>query len=66
MMTSPMRSRRSVSFANHVMPAEALTVVRADPDDNRILECAAAARSDYLVTGDKHLLKMDRIAERKS
>jgi len=45
-------------FANHVTPAEALTVVRADPDDDRILECAAAARSDYLVTGDKHLLKM--------
>jgi uncharacterized protein len=35
------------SFANHVTPAEALTVVRADPDDDRILECAAAARSDY-------------------
>jgi uncharacterized protein len=46
------------SFANHVTPAEALTVVRADPDDDRILECAAAARSDYLVTGDKHLLEM--------
>lgn len=46
------------SFANHVTPAEALTVVRADPDDDRILECAAAARSDYLVTGDKHLLQL--------
>jgi putative PIN family toxin of toxin-antitoxin system len=46
------------SFANHVTPPEALTVVRADPDDDRILEGAAAARSDYLVTGDKHLLKM--------
>ena len=46
------------SFANHVTPAEVLTLVRADPDDDRILECAAAARSDYLVTGDKHLLKM--------
>jgi uncharacterized protein len=46
------------SFANHVTPAEGLTVVRADPDDDRILECAAAARSDYLVTGDKHLLKI--------
>jgi putative PIN family toxin of toxin-antitoxin system len=46
------------SFANEVTPGEALTVVLADPDDDRILECAAAARSDYLVTGDKHLLKL--------
>jgi uncharacterized protein len=45
-------------FANYVKPAEALMVVRADPDDDRILECAAAARSDYLVTGAKHFLKM--------
>jgi hypothetical protein len=31
-------------------------VVQADADDGAILECAAAARSDFLVTGDKHLL----------
>jgi predicted nucleic acid-binding protein len=46
------------SFANHVTQAEGLTVVRADPDDSRILEWAAAAPSNYLVTGDKHLLKI--------
>jgi uncharacterized protein len=33
-------------------------VVLDDTDDNRIVECAAAARSDYLVTGDRHLLKL--------
>jgi len=27
-----------------------------DDADNRILECAVAARADYLVTGDRHLL----------
>jgi uncharacterized protein len=46
------------SFANYVAPVEALTVVRDDADDNRIIECAAAARSDYIVTGDKHLLRL--------
>lgn len=31
----------------------------ANADDNRILECAAAARSEFLVTGDKeHLLPL--------
>ena len=45
-------------IANHVTPAEALTVVRADATNNRIVECAVAARSDYLVTGEKHLLQL--------
>ena len=43
-------------FANTVSPADSLAVVETDPADNRVIECAAAARSDYLVTGDKHLL----------
>ena len=29
-----------------------------DDPDNRILECAAAAKADYIVTGDKHLLSL--------
>jgi putative PIN family toxin of toxin-antitoxin system len=32
-----------------------LAIVR-DHDDNRILECAVAARAHYLVTGDRDLL----------
>ena len=34
-----------------------LKVVSDDPD-NRILECAIKAEADFLVTGDKHLLKL--------
>ncbi len=42
-----------------VMPAETLDIIKADPDDNRILECAAAEKSDYIVTGDKrHILPL--------
>jgi len=33
-----------------------LNVVKADPDDNKILACAVEAGADYLVTGDQHLL----------
>lgn len=29
-----------------------------DKPDNRILECAAAAKADFIVTGDKHLLSL--------
>ena len=34
-----------------------LKVVSDDPD-NRILECVIKAKADFLVTGDKHLLKL--------
>ena len=47
-----------LSVANLVEPHERVDVVLDDTDDNRIVECAAAARSDYLVTGDRHLLKL--------
>lgn len=34
----------------------------ADPDDEMFVQCAAAARADYLVTGDKgHLLALKEV-----
>ena len=42
-----------------VYPLERIEVIRADPPDNRVLECAVTSRADAIVTGDtKHLLKM--------
>ncbi len=41
-----------------VRPTEQLAVVVDDPDDDRILECAVAAGSDYIVSGDHHLLSL--------
>jgi len=32
--------------------------IKEDPDDNKILEAAAEAKADCIVTGDKHLLKL--------
>jgi putative PIN family toxin of toxin-antitoxin system len=49
------------SYAELVTPTQALQVIESDPADNRILECAMAAKSDYIVTGDtRHLLPMRR------
>jgi uncharacterized protein len=45
-------------FAKHVAPTEAVQAVKDDPDDNAILECAIAAGSQYIVSGDRHLLQM--------
>jgi uncharacterized protein len=47
-------------FAEHVEPRQTLSVITADPSDNRILECAVAARSNYIVSGDNHLVKLAR------
>ena len=45
------------TFTKRVSSTETLDVVK-DPDDNRILECAVAAGSDVIVTGDTHLLQL--------
>ena len=45
-------------LGNLVSPTEALGVIKEDPDDNRILECAMTAKSDYIVTEDKDLLRL--------
>jgi uncharacterized protein len=45
--------------AEIVYPTQKIQLIKRDEPDNRILECALAASSEYLVTGDKqHLLKL--------
>jgi uncharacterized protein len=46
------------SIAEIVRPDMVLHVITDDPDDNRVLECAVKAMADYIVTGDRHLLKL--------
>ncbi|MGD9162030.1 MAG: putative toxin-antitoxin system toxin component, PIN family [Desulfobacteraceae bacterium] len=35
-----------------------INIVKKDPDDNRILECALAADAEFIISGDKHLLEL--------
>lgn len=39
-----------------VEPRSRIDVVKEDPEDNRVLECAVEAKADYIITGDRHLL----------
>ena len=39
--------------------------ILSDGPDNRILECALAAKADYIVTGDKHLLSLKEFQDIK-
>jgi putative PIN family toxin of toxin-antitoxin system len=43
-----------------VTPRHKLDVVKDDPSDNKILECAVEAKADYIITGDQHLLRLKR------
>jgi predicted nucleic acid-binding protein len=45
-------------IAHKVTPTEEVDTLKEDPADNRILECAAAPRSDYIVSGDKDLVRV--------
>ena len=45
-----------LELATFVKPVEKIDVIKGDPDDNRILECAVAGDVDYIVTGDPDLL----------
>jgi len=49
-----------LSVSNLVFPDTKLDVVKEDPDDNKILECAVAGKADFIVSGDKHLLKLKK------
>lgn len=47
-----------------VSPIDRLSLA-ADEPDNRVLECAAAAKAHFLVTGDKGLLGLKKIRATK-
>lgn len=41
-----------------VSPAAELSVIADDPDDDRVLEAALAARAAVIVSGDGHLISL--------
>ena len=41
-----------------VTPRLTVRAIDGDPADDRILECAAEARADFIVSGDSHLLRL--------
>jgi len=42
-----------------VEPAEAINVIEDDPTDNRYLECAVGGNAHYVISGDRHLLRLE-------
>ncbi|MCL6473401.1 MAG: putative toxin-antitoxin system toxin component, PIN family [Firmicutes bacterium] len=44
-----------IRISTLVNPKERFSAVQDDESDNRILECAFAAKANFIVSGDKHL-----------
>ncbi len=49
---------RLSAVTNLVHPAVTIDAISEDPDDNRILECAVAAQSAFIISGDNHLPRL--------
>ena len=41
-----------------IVPKRKITIVKEDPADDRILECAVNGNGDYILSYDTHLLKL--------
>ncbi len=50
-----------LAFARLVYPRQKVSIIRKDPADNRVLECAREAGADFIISGDKkHLLSLGK------
>ncbi len=45
-------------IAKIVEPKRKLKVVKSDPDDDMIIECAIEAKANYIISGNKHLFEL--------
>lgn len=47
-----------LQFLTLVTPSKKIDIVKEDVDDNKIIECALESKAEYIVSYDKHLLKL--------
>jgi putative PIN family toxin of toxin-antitoxin system len=53
------------SFLTIVKPKLKIEIIKDDPEDNKVIECALESSSKYIITYDNHLLKLDKIKDIK-
>ena len=46
------------SLAKTVRPKKIAVVIKADPEDDKVLACAKAAKAEIIASGDSHLLNL--------
>jgi len=47
-----------LEFTNIIKITDKIIYIKDDADDDKILECAISSESDYIISGDKHLIKL--------
>jgi len=61
LQTSVVELMESLLSVVEVIPDLAIEpVIKSDPDDDKILACAVAARAEWLISGEDHLLSVRR------
>ena len=50
--------KQLINLSEIIITWVVINEIKEDPDDNMVLECAIAAKVDYIVSGDKHLLNL--------
>ncbi len=51
------------SFSHFVDQGKPVALIEEDPDDNKFIECAMSANADYIVSGDPHLLNVEKFKD---
>ena len=46
------------ALAQTIRPAKIKPVIKVDPDDDKVLACAKAAKAEVITSGDDHLLNL--------
>jgi putative PIN family toxin of toxin-antitoxin system len=49
---------RLINYCEIVEPKKKLNIIKGDPADNKVLECAVEGKAQYIVSGDNHLLRL--------
>ena len=47
-----------LQFLTLVIPNNKVEIIKEDPDDNKIIECAIESEAEYIISYDKHLLNL--------
>ncbi len=54
-----------LSLLKIIKPTIKVDVIKEDPDDNKILECAISSNSEIILSYDNHLLKLKKFKDIK-
>lgn len=57
--------QKIILISEIITPKRKIDIVKEDPDDNKILECALEGNVNYIISQDRHLLKFKKFNDIK-